>query len=409
MSPFKKTILFIHRWLGLISGLVVVIVSITGCLFAFQYEITQWIRHDLIHADSVKPSQPTLPLPELRNKAAEKLRTDHLTYGITTYKDPSRNWSVLHYVYQPGSRTYFGSIKEYKTLYINPYNGNIEGIVDEENDFFQIVKGIHWSLLLATPIGQPVVVWSTVIFLILLITGFILWWPKRWNKAGRQRSFKIKWGSSWRRINYDLHNVLGFYFLTIALLIGLTGLYWYFPSAKKALHFIGTGEFMLPETPPKYVSTIQTREQAKPASLDIAYEKAWSKFPDADRIEFTSPVDSLGTITATIRADSDTYYEKSMMYFDQYTGDVIHSNPYSEKNTGEKLLAMNYDIHVGAIAGLPGKIIAFLASLLCASLPVTGFLIWWDRQKRKKKSASKPYRKHKRRLRNQSASKELVA
>ncbi|HEY9533178.1 MAG TPA: PepSY domain-containing protein, partial [Mucilaginibacter sp.] len=39
MTPLKKTILFTHRWLGFISGLVVVIVSITGCLFVFQDEI----------------------------------------------------------------------------------------------------------------------------------------------------------------------------------------------------------------------------------------------------------------------------------------------------------------------------------------------------------------------------------
>jgi uncharacterized iron-regulated membrane protein len=43
---------------------------------------------------------------------------------------------------------------------------------------------------------------------------------------------------------------------------------------------------------------------------------------------------------------------------------------------------MNYDIHVGAIGGLTGKIIAFIASLVCASLPVTGFLIWWGKRRK---------------------------
>ena len=48
---------------------------------------------------------------------------------------------------------------------------------------------------------------------------------------------------------------------------------------------------------------------------------------------------------------------------------------------------MNYDIHVGAVLGLPGKILAFFASLIAASLPVTGFVIWWGRRK---KSKAKP-------------------
>ncbi|MCK7554360.1 PepSY domain-containing protein [Chitinophaga sedimenti] len=51
---------------------------------------------------------------------------------------------------------------------------------------------------------------------------------------------------------------------------------------------------------------------------------------------------------------------------------------------------MNYDIHVGAIGGLTGKFIAFFASFICASLPVTGFLVWWGR--RKKKPAAKSIR-----------------
>ena len=48
-------------------------------------------------------------------------------------------------------------------------------------------------------------------------------------------------------------------------------------------------------------------------------------------------------------------------------------------------MRMNYDIHVGQIWGLPGKILAFCASLIVASLPVTGTLVWWGRKKKAKK------------------------
>jgi len=384
MGTFKEQILFIHRWLGLITGLVVVILSVTGCLFVFQQEITEWIREDTIFVDEVPDNLSALPIEQLQARAADALDIERLPYGLTTYNDPQKNWTALLYKGGKDSWTYFGSMEAYKTAYINPYNGQVEGIVDEKKDFFQIVKGIHWSLLLATPIGQPIVVWITVIFIVLLITGLVLWWPKRLNKSGRQRSFKIKWGSTWRRVNYDLHNVLGFYFLLLSLVIAFTGLYWYFPSAKKVLHFIGTGEYKLPETSTPKVVSVQPDKAVDTDPLEIAYTKAWSEFPDADRIEFLKPADSSGTIRATVRMGGDTYYEKSILQFDQYTGEVLHRDLYSEKNAGEKLLAMNYDIHVGAIGGIPGKIIAFLASLVCASLPISGFIIWWDRERRKR-------------------------
>jgi len=52
-----------------------------------------------------------------------------------------------------------------------------------------------------------------------------------------------------------------------------------------------------------------------------------------------------------------------------------------------KVNDMNYDIHVGQILGLSGKIIAFLASLICASLPITGFIVWLGKRKKPKKNA----------------------
>lgn len=54
--------------------------------------------------------------------------------------------------------------------------------------------------------------------------------------------------------------------------------------------------------------------------------------------------------------------------------------PFKNADVSDKITRMNYDIHVGAILGLPGKIFAFLISLLIASLPVTGFLIWFGRK-----------------------------
>lgn len=407
MRSFKKIILFLHRWLGLVTGLVVFILSVSACLFVFHHEITQWARSELLFVEQEHSSQ-TLPIKELQEKAAQALDVEHLPYGLVTYKDSDRNWSAIYYKGGGDGWTYFGTIKDYRTLYINPYNGEVAGIVNEEEDFFQIIKGLHWSLLLATPIGQPVVVWSTVIFIILLISGMILWWPKRLNKAGRQKSFKIKWGANWRRMNYDLHNVLGFYFLVISLIIGLTGLYWYFPSAQKGLHFLGTGEFKLPPAPAKKAVSTPPANQAGVSPMDVAYVNAWSEYPQAFSIAIAAPVDSLETIRAEVRPDGETYYQNSILQFDQYTGELLQANRYSEQNAGEKLLSMNYDIHVGAIGGLPGKIIAFLASLVCASLPVSGFLIWWDRDKRKRKAEQKKTAAKKSRIRRKKRKQEEI-
>jgi uncharacterized iron-regulated membrane protein len=88
-----------------------------------------------------------------------------------------------------------------------------------------------------------------------------------------------------------------------------------------------------------------------------------------------------------VNPDDGTYWQNDNIYFDQYTlkelpVDHVYGR-FKDAAAADKLMRMNYDIHVGAVLGLPGKVLAFFASLLCASLPVTGFYIWWGRRKKK--------------------------
>lgn len=81
--------------------------------------------------------------------------------------------------------------------------------------------------------------------------------------------------------------------------------------------------------------------------------------------------------------------------FDQHTlkefkPEGVYSIAYEKAGFGGKLRKMNYDIHVGSILGFPGKVMAFLASLIGASLPITGFLIWYGRKFKKKTTKKVP-------------------
>lgn len=72
--------------------------------------------------------------------------------------------------------------------------------------------------------------------------------------------------------------------------------------------------------------------------------------------------------------------------FDPNTAERIHTVDYADKSLAVKVLDANYDIHVGAIGGFWGKLLAFIISAICASLPLTGFMILWGRRKKKRSS-----------------------
>jgi uncharacterized iron-regulated membrane protein len=395
----------VHLWLGLVSGLVVFIVSITGCLFSFQEEISEahFRKMMFVHPPALSPSSygAALPVSQLKVEAQKALGPDQPIDYIVTYRDPQRAWEFMAYHSNDSALTYFGSLTYFRSAYMNPYTGVVTGVRDYKYDFFGIVKYIHWSLLLNTRIGQPIVGWATLIFVVLLLTGLVLWWPKRWNRANRQRSFKIMWKAHIKRLNYDLHNVLGFYTLLLALVLGLTGMVFAFGWFSKWVTKLGSDAPALVQSKvPAHDSTANEpapstgtepgrstgTEPARSAliePIDRAFAQAQPALPDARRIGISLAFGPTGTFAFTGYRGRQIYYDRDILEYDQYSAALLSKDLWSKKKTGDKLIDMNYDLHVGAVGGLAGKIIAFLVCLVCASLPVTGFLVWWWKRRKK--------------------------
>lgn len=398
---FKYCIRQIHLWLGLASGLVVFIVSITGCIFVFQKEITDVLHPGWAYTGPTPDTSP-LSLTRLQKTAQDTLGRDHPLSYIVTWREPGRPWEFMSYHENDTALTAFGGMEYYLSVFIDPYTGKVTGIRDYKHDFFNIVKYIHWSLLLNTRYGQPIVAWSTVIFVVLLITGLVLWWPKKWTKAVKERSFKIKWKASFRRVNYDLHNVPGFYSLIPALIIAITGLVFVWPPSTPALPATrsvpatqsGPVTQSVPTTRsvPTTQSVSTTRSgpatQSVPTAvtqspMDQALHTSMNALPASVRFGISPAVGKEGVIYVTAYGDAETFYGYDVLQFDQYSGKLLDHLQNAKKTKFQRLVEMNYDLHVGSIGGLTGKIIAFMASLICASLPITGFLVWYLKRQRR--------------------------
>ncbi|SMC71956.1 PepSY-associated TM helix domain-containing protein [Pedobacter africanus] len=382
-SRAKKVAGILHLWFGLASGIVVMLLGITGCLFVFQKEISDVVYRDQLF---VKPpaNAITLPVSQLKEIAQKALNCNNVY--VTTYTNPENAWEFMYYkAGDKNALTFFGAVAAYKSAFINPYTGQLTGIMDYEKNFFVIVKYLHWSLLLNDKYGQPVVGYSTLIFVVMLITGLILWWPKNLKKSNFNKSFKINWKARFKRLNYDLHNVPGFYALLITLVLALTGMVWAMKWFQTIVYVVASQSI----TPPKPNTLVSdSTAAALKDPLSIAFETARKQFPDARRITLSAPDegDKTGLISASGYRGKEDYYDADVIYFDQFTGAALGRENFKDKNNGEKIITMNYDIHVGVILGLPGKILAFFSSFVAASLPFTGFIIWLGRGKKKKKA-----------------------
>lgn len=375
----KKIFGKLHLWLGLASGIVVFIVCITGAIWAFSPEIENALQ-SYRHVQARE--QSFLSVTKLKG-IAEKYMPGKKAKSIDF---EGKDKSAAVYFYGEGY---------YNTVFLNPYDGAFLKFKDNETDFFGIVISGHYSLWLGE-VGEAIVKWATVIFLIMLISGIVLWWPK--NKAARKQRFKVKLGTSPKRLNYDLHNVLGFYAAWVLVFAAITGIVWTFDWAADAEYWLASNGKEMPEYPNPVskrqpantivLNGIDSVFNARPQQYNNPY-LASVRFPENDSAAFNISF-----------YPYKRYYDSDDFYFNQYTFSeipVAAFGKYADANGGEKLSRMNFDIHIGNILGLPGRIAMFLAVLVGASLPVTGFYIWWGRNKKKskkqlqQKSVSKKY------------------
>ncbi|MCD8194563.1 MAG: PepSY domain-containing protein [Tannerellaceae bacterium] len=364
----------LHLYLGLISGIVMFVVCITGSLYVFKDEV-----NDLLQPwKFVGPQEKEMLLPEtLLEIANTEVGID--TPWAITYGEPFDAVWVDYFL--PGG----GSCH----VYLNPYSGEVIRTIRKEAgqfDFFRFVLTGHRTLWLPRQIGKQIIGYSVLLFIITLITGLVLWWPRKWTKAAVKRDFTIRKTTSFTFLNFKLHNVLGGYAALVLLLLSFTGLIWSFQWFSEGVYKLTSGgKELLPYTLPN--SDPEAIPIALEKPLDQLYLQLKEEMPGIKTFYFALPQKENAVIRVSAVHKRGSYYRTDNLFFDPYTlqplpGTGPYAGKYQEASAADKLRRMNLEIHDGRMWGLLGKMIMFLASLTGASLPVTGVILWYKRIRR---------------------------
>ncbi|WP_345203328.1 PepSY-associated TM helix domain-containing protein [Chryseobacterium ginsengisoli] len=381
----KKWSAKLHLWFGLSVGLIVFIVSLTGTMYVFKDEIQNQLRKDAIFVKPETISQQPLSIEVLKEKVSLEVNEKYPISSVEIPLDKNKSYEFLYYEKDKKAWNYFDEVKINKLIYVNQYTGEILGIYNEKYDLFPILKAIHWSLLLKADWGKYVIGIPVVLFIIMLITGIILWWPQ--NKKMRKGRFSFDWKNVkiWKRKNYDLHNILGFYASFIALILSLSGIYFAYPWVKNAFNITLSGSLELPKE--KEIKSPDSLLTKNNAIFDLTAEETRKLYSTLS--SFRIPLNGknkkgkdLKNIPVSVYGEDGKFAIRNQLVFDKYSGKLLSNKPHQELNTAEKYANANYDIHTGSYFGIFGKIIWFIAGLICTSLPVTGFLVWLGKKKK---------------------------
>jgi len=358
---FKNTNRNIHLWLGLATGLVVFVISVTGALYIFEEEIRDCTQKDFRYVGLQE--KPFIGLDKVISGFEKLSPKDELR--LIRIEDALPNATVEL------------SSKKGKVYYFNPYDATL--VKKGGEDWLQVVEHLHTSLLLGKT-GKFIIEWSVVIFVLMLITGLILWFPGQMRLL--KQSLTIKRKASFKRLNYDLHNVLGFYASVVLLITALSGLYFAFKEVKNAASFftgskLGQGKAI--------VSAKPTHIDSVPVRYNKIYTEAKIKYPGAISTSFS--LRGKGELRLRMIYPYRWARKQNTFFYDEATGTMTRAKLYKDFNGADLIEATNYDLHTGRLLGLPNKILSLLAALVAASLPVTGFIIWWKKRKKHKKKS----------------------
>ena len=380
---FKYLIWISHFWLGLLSSIVVFVVCFTGCLYAFKNQITEIYNRDKVFVEKVSNAKK-FSADDVQNQF---LKNHKIITALTVSNDEGRSVSVSYEENGVAQTTFF-----------NQYTGEELGAVDTSlNVFFETVLDLHKNLLMGN-VGRQILGAGVLMFVFLLFSGFVLWLPKRIRNL--KQSLTVKWNARFQRLNYDLHNTLGFYTFLLLFFIAITGLYVTYPWVKNILIVSLGGESissinaenkgaddafagLLSDMIQK--QNEKKEEQKVKISLDEILKKADDILPY--KAVTTIELPNKENPRFVVSKINNTHF-LGMMLPDEVTfdknGELKTKDLFLDKPLNEQFTALVKPLHTGEIMGLPSIILYFIVCLIGCSLPVTGIAIWWHRLQKQK-------------------------
>lgn len=420
-----------HLWFSIPVGLIISIICISGAILSFQTEILEWKypeRYFVKDSNLEKKSLEDL-IPQFEKQLEEKEIT-----SIKISSDPKRTYAV--------------SLKgESRNLvFFDPYTGDLTGKYNfQESSFTTVMKLHRWLLDSSRTWGKTIVGVTTILFVFIIISGVIWWFPTQKGKWKSRFTLKTKKGI--KRLLYDLHLVLGIYSCIFLLICSLSGLMWSFQWYRNGVNKLfgvevsenrghGSVQDEGKRKKPKNSNqekrlylreekglisedkTLEGSTIADPTSTITAYDSLapaqiekrptfdsqsdqgnkinpylWNKaFIDLD--EGVSSVCDYSYITmfdgsaTVLRADAPHNRATNKYTWDKKTGNIKLSQAHGEKTDASSIMAWAYAIHVGAYGGIITRILTCLACIIGASLPLTGYYIFYRKHIKKKKKRS---------------------
>ena len=403
----RKIFRNIHLWLSVPFGILITLICFSGAALVFEKEVMELCHRELYFVKKVEAAP--LPMEQLMTKVAATLPDSISVTGVNISSDPERTYQITL------------SKPRRASMYVDQYTGEIMGKY-ERAPFFNFMFRMHRWLLDSMKQdggifwGKMIVGTSTLMFVFVLISGIVVWWPR--TRKALKNSLKIVANKGWRRFWYDLHVAGGMYALVFLLAMALTGLTWSFQWYRTGFYktfgvevqpSMGHGNAAAnatakgskreespegrsgrpgnrgekPEGRGEHSESRERRKRSPYANWQQIYEQLAEANPDYKLISVSDGSASVALPRFGNQRGTDRYK------FNPRNGEIIETTLYKDLDNSGKIRGWIYSVHVGSWGGMLTRILTFIAALIGASLPLTGYYLWLRKKIRRKPASPK--------------------
>jgi len=387
-----------HFFCGLLFIPLIIVISVSGCIYLFEDEYEEFMYQDLLF---VNPAESVLPASTLMAKAklavpglrasqfksfAEKERSVEIIFKAKKMKhmEMSMEWAG-----DGPEKVPMVMNEERTSVFLNPYTGGILGTIKSSDRLMGFMKDLHGNLLTGK-VGTKLVELTSCWVGMLMTTGLIMWWPR--GKTGVMGTLIPRLNKNKRLFWRDLHAVPAFYFSFFIIFLIISGLPWTdvwgeaFHTIQRDLKMSAPAGFHSRELKSRYFMG------AEQISIDQVISEAKSRGYQG---ELNVKIPKSIRDTYAIQRNSDDPAERPSMHFDQYTGKVLAASDWEKVPLLAKSVSYGIKLHRGEYFGVWNLVLVLVTTLVLIFMAISGVVLWLQRRPKGKLGAPKYPRDYK--------------
>lgn len=377
MKMFRKVLFWLHLVLGIVGGLVILIMCVTGAALSFEKNILERVEHD---QRFVAVGEKRLPPSAIMAKVVEAKPTAKPASFLAA-SDPAAAVTV--------------SLGRGSQVFVDPYTGAITGEGNATaRGFFGFMTDLHRWLAVSGDgrwIGKAVTGACNLMFLALAITGIYIWFPRRLTMQHLRPRMWFTAGASAKAREFNWHTTIGFWSSLVLIVLTVTAAVISYQWAGNLVYTLTGNE--VPKPQPQQPAAPQDGPKY-PENIDDLWAAAEAQSPTWKSISMRLPVGKEASFTIDEAKDWNIFGRGSLAV-DPATASVVKWEPYAAKNSASQARTWMRFLHTGESLGIVGQVIGFIACIGGSFLVYTGFALAFRRLAkylRKRAGASKAAR-----------------